>query len=200
MFVYFSRFFFFVIDKFFIFYEFISLLFGLFLLGCDNKDSIVKMDVEIVYDIIVLVVDGDFGGDIEEMLNDKGILDGFFFDNEVIREVGSVFIRFELDLVCVLEKLVNMNLFMMYVVVRESDIEVFVIEKEDILVDFDVKVLEFDVLLGIFDLEVREMDKFVCLLEREINNVCEIIFLYKYLGDVLLLLEEKLYDVEESMK
>lgn len=158
------------------------------------------MDAETVHDTTVSVVDGDPGGDIEEMSNDKGTLDGFSFDNEVIREVGSALIRLELDSACASEKLVNMNLLMMHVAARESDIEAFATEKEDTLVDSDAKVLEFDVLSGIFDSEVREMDKFVCSLEREINNACEIISSYKHLGDALSPLEEKLHDAEESMK
>ncbi|CAO2817335.1 unnamed protein product [Amaranthus hypochondriacus] len=130
---------------------------------------------------------------IEAISPEKGV-------SEVVREVGSALIRLELDIACCSEKLVNMNLLMMHVAARESDFEVFASEQSDSLMDSDEKAMEFDILSGIFDLEVREMSGLIHRLEIEIDNISKVISSHRHLGAIVLALEEKLRDAEESVK
>ena len=156
------------------------------------------MDGGTLHDTTVSVVDGDPGGD--EIPNDNREMEGQSSDKEVIGEIARALIRLELGLASTSEKLVNMNLFMMHVVARESDFEAFASGKEDTLDDSAVKALEFDILSSFFDLEVTEMDKFICLLQKEVNNTSEMISTRKHLTEAFMVIEEKLREAEESIR
>ncbi|GAB4828017.1 hypothetical protein Ancab_034904 [Ancistrocladus abbreviatus] len=161
------------------------------------------MDTNTLHDSTVSVFDGDAGGNLEALSNNNDLLEGISSNGEVMRELGSAhefLTRLELDLACASEKLVNLNILMMHVAAKESDFELYALEKEDAPLHSAEKALEFDFLSGIFDSEVKQLDAFMASLQRDILSAHEIISSYEHLGEALLVMEEKLHDSKESLK
>ncbi|XVF71360.1 hypothetical protein PTKIN_Ptkin12aG0030900 [Pterospermum kingtungense] len=131
------------------------------------------------------------------------VIDGISLLGEVNGELGRAreFITtLELDLACCSEKLVNLSMLTMHVATKETDLESFMSEKDNMSVDSVEKALEFDLLSGILDSEVRELDKFRECLETDIISSRETISSFKHLGEAFFIMEEKLHDSEESLK
>uniref|UniRef100_A0A7N0TTN1 WIT1/2 N-terminal helical bundle domain-containing protein n=3 Tax=Kalanchoe fedtschenkoi TaxID=63787 RepID=A0A7N0TTN1_KALFE len=121
---------------------------------------------------------------------------------EIMREVGGVAMiltKVEMDIVCSSEKLFNLNVLLMNVATRESELEVSVSVKEDIPPE---KVLEFNLLCGILDSEVKELSNFFSWLHQEIVSVREIISSTssEHMEEAFKLFEDKLQDCDESLK
>ncbi|XP_057972882.1 WPP domain-interacting tail-anchored protein 1 [Malania oleifera] len=137
-----------------------------------------------------------------EMKNAE-LLEGISSDGEAIQELGSAgeaVLKVELDVACSSEKLVNLNLLMMHVAARESDIEALASEQEHGLFDSTEKAFELDLLSGILDSEVRELEYFMADIQTEIVNARNTISSCQLLGDSFAEMEEKLHDSEESLK
>ncbi|KAL6994093.1 hypothetical protein U1Q18_012197 [Sarracenia purpurea var. burkii] len=117
----------------------------------------------------------------------------------VVGTVSDVLTRVELDLACFSEKLVNLNILMMHVATRETDLEDFVSDKDNIGGDSIIKAMEFDLLSGILDSEVRELDNFMSTILSEISDVRKTASSCKNLGQALNEMEDKLHDSEESL-
>ncbi|CAI9780714.1 unnamed protein product [Fraxinus pennsylvanica] len=117
-----------------------------------------------------------------------------------IRTAAEILTTLELDIACSSEKLVNLDLLVMYVEEREYDFEAFVLDEESTLEGSDEKALEFDLLSGILDSEVKELDNFLSSLETEILNSRGVISSFKQFGEAFNGMEEKLYDCEECLK
>lgn len=113
---------------------------------------------------------------------------------------GEILTRVELDLACFSEKLVNLNILVMHVAMRESDFEAFVSDNDHELGDSALKALEFDFLSGVLDSEVRELDSFMSTVQSEINNICEFVSSYKHSGHSFDGIDDKIHDSEESLK
>ncbi|CAM8976182.1 unnamed protein product [Rhodiola kirilowii] len=121
---------------------------------------------------------------------------------ETMKEVGGaamVLTKVEMDIVCSSEKLCNLNVLMMKVSTRESELEASVSVKEEIPTDH---ILEFNLLCGILDSEVKELDNFFCSLHKELIAVREIILSTssEHMEEAFKLFEEKLHDSDESLK
>ncbi|EXB85808.1 hypothetical protein L484_009654 [Morus notabilis] len=117
-----------------------------------------------------------------------------------LRNSGEILTRLELDLACVSEKIVNLNVLMMHVATRENEFEAFALEKEHTLDDSLEKALEFDLLSGVLDSEVRGLDGFMAVLQSEIVNARELVSSCLHEGETLGEMEEKLCDSEQSFK
>ncbi|XP_022853034.1 WPP domain-interacting tail-anchored protein 1 [Olea europaea var. sylvestris] len=117
-----------------------------------------------------------------------------------IRTAAEVLTKIELDLACSSEKLVNLDLLVMYVEEREYDFEAFILKEESTLEDSDEKALEFDLLSGILDSEVKELDNFLTSLQTEILSSQGVISVFEQFGEAFKGMEEKLYDCEECLK
>lgn len=113
---------------------------------------------------------------------------------------GAILTRVELDLACFSEKLVNLNILVMHVAMRESDFEAFVADHDYHLGDSLLKALEFDLLSGVLDSEVRELDNFMSTVQSKINNIREFVSSSKHMGHSLREIEDKIHDSEESLK
>ncbi|PON47865.1 WPP domain-interacting tail-anchored protein [Trema orientale] len=124
-------------------------------------------------------------------------------NGEVIGELGNageILTQLELDLACVSEKIVNINVLMMHVATRENEFEAFSLEKEHTSDDSLEKALEFDFLSGVLDSEVRELDGFMDLLESGVVNARELLSSCSHVGETSEEMEEKLRDSEKSFK
>ncbi|XP_044480990.1 WPP domain-interacting tail-anchored protein 1-like isoform X1 [Mangifera indica] len=142
-------------------------------------------------------------GDPEAELNGVDLFEGMSSNGEVVGDLGSaseVISRVELDIACYSEKLVNLDILMMYVATRENEFEAFASDREHILADSPEKALEFDFLSGILDSEVRELENFMNALEVDIINARELISSFRHLGRTSMKMEEKLLDSENSLK
>lgn len=117
-----------------------------------------------------------------------------------LRNSGEILTRLELDLACVSEKIVNLNVLMMHVATRENEFEALASEKEHTLDDSLEKALEFDFLSGVLDSEVRGLDGFMAVLQSEIVNARELVSSCLHEGETLGEMEEKLRDSEQSFK
>ncbi|CAA2960265.1 WPP domain-interacting tail-anchored 1 [Olea europaea subsp. europaea] len=117
-----------------------------------------------------------------------------------MRTAAEVLTKIELDLACSSEKLVNLDLLVMYVEEREYDFEAFILKEESTLEDSDEKALEFDLLSGILDSEVKELDNFLTSLQTEILSSQGVISVFEQFGEAFKGMEEKLYDCEECLK
>ncbi|XP_004233399.1 WPP domain-interacting tail-anchored protein 1 [Solanum lycopersicum] len=117
-----------------------------------------------------------------------------------VGRIGEILTRLELDLACISEKLVNLDLFVMHVETRESDFEAFASEKEGTSNDIVEKAIEFDLLSGVLDSEVTELSGLLSSVATEIDNVRKVISSRGYADEAFILIEEKLYDSEKSLK
>ncbi|KAK6796855.1 hypothetical protein RDI58_004556 [Solanum bulbocastanum] len=141
--------------------------------------------------------------EVEAESNTVDSLEVFSSNGNVMQEVGSVgeiLTRLELDLACVSEKLVNLDLFVMHVETRESDFEAFASEKEGTSNDIIEKAMEFDLLSGVLDSEVTELGDLLSSVAIEIDNVRKVISSRGYVDEAFILIEEKLHDSEKSLK
>lgn len=138
-------------------------------------------------------VDSSKVGNLESVSSD-GVIVG------ELRSVGEVFTRVELDLACASEKLVNLNVLMMHVATKESDLEALASKEEQTSVDYVEKAMEFVLLSGILDSEVSELDKLMAILQAEITNAQGLLSLYTCLGETFVVVEDKLCDSEQSLK
>ncbi|KAM0955433.1 hypothetical protein ACFX2A_024315 [Malus domestica] len=117
-----------------------------------------------------------------------------------LRHLGEVLTRVELDLACASEKLVNLNVLMMHVATKESEFEAFASAKEQTSAYYLEKALELTLLSGILDSELSELDKLMAILQTEITSAQGILSSYTYLGETVVVIEEKLHDSEQSLK
>lgn len=141
--------------------------------------------------------------EVEAESNTVDSLEVLSSSGNVMQEVGSVgeiLTRLELDLACVSEKLVNLDLFVMHVETRESDFEAFASEKEGTSNDIVEKAIEFDLLSGVLDSEVTELGGLLSSVAIEIDNVRKVISSRGYVDEAFILIEEKLHDSEKSLK
>ncbi|PON58043.1 WPP domain-interacting tail-anchored protein [Parasponia andersonii] len=113
---------------------------------------------------------------------------------------GEILTQLELDLACVSEKIVNINVLMMHVATKENEFEAFSSEKEHTSDDSLEKALEFDFLSGVLDSEVRELDVFMALLQSGVVNARELLYSCSHVGETFREMEEKLRDSEKSFK
>ncbi|XP_008230323.1 PREDICTED: WPP domain-interacting tail-anchored protein 1 [Prunus mume] len=138
-------------------------------------------------------VDSSKVGNLESVSSD-GVIVG------ELRSVGEVFTRVELDLACASEKLVNLNVLMMHVATKESDLEALSSKEEQTSVDSVENAMEFVLLSGILDSEVSELDKLMAILQAEITNAQGLLSSYTCLGETFVVVEDKLCDSEQSLK
>ncbi|KAJ4971091.1 hypothetical protein NE237_004190 [Protea cynaroides] len=156
------------------------------------------MDFSAIENANIAIQDPDGGESEISYSQDAGSPNG-----ERMRELlsaGEFLTRVELDLVYASEKLVNLDVLLMHVAARESDFEAIIVESDDISADSVEKAMEFNLLSGVLDSEVREIDNFMEYLEREIVDASQKISSCVNLQDVFPEMEEKLHDVEESLK
>ncbi|KAJ4977801.1 hypothetical protein NE237_008581 [Protea cynaroides] len=113
---------------------------------------------------------------------------------------GEVLIRVELDLAYSSEKLVNLYLLLIHVAPREYDFETIIVESDVVLADSVEKAMELNLLSGLVDSEVKELDNFIKYLEREFVDAHQKISSCEHLLYAFPEMEEKLHDVEESLK
>ncbi|CAK9155949.1 unnamed protein product [Ilex paraguariensis] len=157
------------------------------------------MDPDIIHDTSAPGEDAN-ADEPEVELNNIATLEKTSYSGDILQELenaGEVLTRAELDLACLSEKLLNLNILMMHVATKESDFEAFVMDKEHIYSDSAEKALEFDLLSGILDSEVEELDDFMSTLQTDVVTSREVISSFEHLGEVV---EEKLHDSEESLK
>lgn len=120
--------------------------------------------------------------------------------NGELGNAGEILTQLELDLACVSEKIVNMNVLMMHVATRENDFEAFASEKEHSSDNSLEEALEFDFLSGVLDSEVRELDGFMAVLQSGVVNAHELLSSCSHVGETFREIEEKLRDSEQSFK
>lgn len=148
-------------------------------------------------------IEGVNSNEVEAESNTVDSLEVLSSSGNVMQEVGSVgeiLTRLELDLACVSEKLVNLDLLVMHVGTRESDFEAFASVKEHTSNDIVEKAIEFDLLSGVLDSEVRELGGLLSSVAMEIDNVRKDISSRGYVDEASILIEEKLHDSEKSLK
>ncbi|XAR51602.1 hypothetical protein NMG60_11006274 [Bertholletia excelsa] len=118
---------------------------------------------------------------------------------QVVRTAGEILTRIELNLSSSSEKLLNLDVLMMHVATRESDLEAFLSDIENVSCDSASKAMEFDLLSVILDSEVREFNNFMSTLKTEIIHAHDSISSCKHLGLAFEEMEDKLHRSEESM-
>lgn len=144
-------------------------------------------------------VDADFAAELDKVV----LLEGESPKGEVVGDLGfgrTTLTRLELSLAGFSEKITNLRIFMMRLATMESEFEAFALEKDDIEHDSVEKVLEFDLLSGILDSEVRELNKLLGSLQTEIADTRERISSCTHLGEIFMVMKEKLCDFEEYVK
>ncbi|KAL2552163.1 WPP domain-interacting tail-anchored protein 1 [Forsythia ovata] len=117
-----------------------------------------------------------------------------------IRSAAEILTTVELDLACSSEKLVNLDLLVMYLEAREYDFEAFVLDEDSTPEGSDEKALEFDLLSGILDSEVKELGNFLSSLHTELLSSQGVISSFEQFGEAFKGMEEKLNDCEECLK
>ncbi|KAJ8775175.1 hypothetical protein K2173_020179 [Erythroxylum novogranatense] len=157
------------------------------------------MTAEAVHDSSVFL-DGVETGDAESSKLDLVV--EVSSNGDMKRELGAAgdfLTRLELDLDCISEKLVNLNVLTMHVATKENDLDTFMLDRECMPAD-SVKALEFDLLSAVLDSEVTEVDDFLKNLQTDISGVGGILHSYSEYGEVFVEMEEKLRESVESMK
>ncbi|KAL5582048.1 hypothetical protein UlMin_014490 [Ulmus minor] len=142
-------------------------------------------------------------GDAETVSNKATFGERMSSNGEFIGESGNpveILTQLELDLACASEKLVNLNVLMMNVATRESDVEAFASDKEHSSDDSLEKALEIDLLSGVLDSEARELDGFMAVLQSEVNSTRELLSSCTHMGENFREMEEMLRDSELSLK
>ncbi|OMO72212.1 hypothetical protein COLO4_27771 [Corchorus olitorius] len=120
---------------------------------------------------------------------------------EGIQEMqNTILSRVELNLAYANEKLVNLQVLLMFLLGSDNDPEAMASGNSDISAQFLEKAFVFDLLCGILDSEVREVESFLDTIQLEIVDARHEIYSCRDLGASVLEMEEKLHDSEESMK
>lgn len=113
---------------------------------------------------------------------------------------GEVLRRVNFDLAYSSEKLLNLDLLLMYVASRASEYEALVIENEDVSSKTAEKALELDALSGFVDSEVNELGNFMVSLQKEILDVREKLSVCEHFEEASMDMEKKLHDCEDYLK
>lgn len=113
---------------------------------------------------------------------------------------SEVLTRVELDLAYSVEKLLNLNVFMMRLATMENDLENIASENGKVGVELLENALHFDLMSGILDSEVSELYNLMTELEKDIVKAGEMITSYEHLGETFAVMKAKLHDSEESLK
>ncbi|KAL8240674.1 hypothetical protein R6Q59_014029 [Mikania micrantha] len=110
---------------------------------------------------------------------------------------GEMVTRIELDIECICEKLTNLNSLSMLVETKESEFEAFVSDMDP---DTVIKAVEYDLLSGFLDSEMRMLETCISYLQTEKDNVREVLYSRKQLGEPVTEMEEMFLDSENSLE
>ncbi|KAL8211017.1 hypothetical protein R6Q57_005454 [Mikania cordata] len=110
---------------------------------------------------------------------------------------GEMVTRIELDIECICEKLTNLNSLSMLVETKESEFEAFVSDMDP---DTVIKAVEYDLLSGFLDSEMRMLETCISYLQTEKDNVREVLYSRKQLGELVTEMEEMFLDSEKSLE
>ncbi|KAL8153248.1 hypothetical protein V2J09_011008 [Rumex salicifolius] len=160
------------------------------------------MDAETLHDSTVSIVDDD----IDESLSCHNRQEHSTSNGDIVRELSiakELLMQMELDVACSCERMVNLNLLMIHVAARASEIEAIAInniEKEENPAASTEKLLELDFLYEIFDSEVGEIGVYIANLQTEILNAREVISSGKDSKKSLLVILDRFDNSEKSLK